>query len=91
MTKGKVMKKSICISPFDDEIKTAAQAVYLLNAFRELGFVTRRSFMEVVSEKRPEYATVEGFNKLTAYWNSRVRSEEMNDVIDSVLSQLKSE
>ena len=77
--------------PYDDEMRTAAQAVYLVNAFRQLGFITRRSFMQVVSEKCPEYASIEGYGKLTAYWNSRVRSAEMNAVIESVLDQLKSE
>jgi len=84
------MEKSFCINPVNDEMKISVEAVYLLNEFKRK-FETRRSFMQVVVDKMPKYDNMEGFNQLTAFWNSRLKSQEMNTDIETVLELLKAE
>lgn len=85
------MKKTIVIVPFDDETSFSAQALYLVNEFKKKGFTDRRAFLQIVSDKLPEYRTVKGQETLRNYWLGRVRQQGVNDHIESVLESLKAE
>jgi hypothetical protein len=84
------MEKSFCITPANEEMKVTIQAVYLLNAFKET-FEHKRSFLQVMADKMPKYNSMEGFNQLTAFWNGRMRNQEINNDVETVLEMLKSE
>lgn len=86
----KCMEKSFCIKPANDEMAVYVHAVFLLNEFKKL-FETRRGFIQIMVDKLPKYDNPKGYDQLTAFWNSRMKNDAMNNDVEFVLEQLKSE
>lgn len=85
----KDMKKTICITPADDETEVLVTAISLLNQFKVLGFVTRKSFIEAVVDMNISYHTYDNVEKLRGFWLSRVRDKFLNEDLQIILDKLK--
>lgn len=85
------MKKSITITPHDDEMAEKLRALAVINGFRQKGFETRAAFMEVITHKLPEYCDVKGVAFLQGFWLGRVRDAELINDLEGVLESLKAE
>lgn len=81
------MKKVIEIHAADEEIAERAKSLKLLSDFRALGFKSRKSFLTVVMDLVPELNNHAGGNRLVNFWATR--EFKMNDVLESVLNELK--
>ena len=85
----KGMKKTICITPADDESEVLVTAISILNQFKVLGFNTRRSFIQTIADFKPEYHDYDNIEKLRGFWQSRVRDKFLNDDLQIILDKLK--
>lgn len=85
------MKKNICIIPIDDEMELLSRAIFLLNEVKKKGFHKRDAFVNAVVDLLPSYSTPFGINMLNNFWAGRVKSEQLNYDIETVLEKLKAE
>lgn len=86
----KVFKK-ICITPIDEDVRLMAESAKIINEFKRRGFITRSSFVGLVTDNISEYLTIKNMNKLNTYWAGRVRDGEMNTKLLDLLKQLENE
>jgi hypothetical protein len=85
------MKKSILIDPVDDEMELLANAVLILNNYKRTGFVKREAFVELIMGEDKSYHTLQGMQKLNNFWAGRVKDEVLNEDLNRILENLKSE
>lgn len=85
----KCMKKTICITPADDESEVLVTAVSILNQFKVIGFTSRKSFIETVVDMNKDYHTYDNVEKLRGFWLSRVRDKYLNQDLQIILDKLK--
>jgi hypothetical protein len=80
-----------CLTPNDEIVDGWFNTLNLLNEFRKLGFERRESFVTVVQEKDLEYKDFKKVQKLWAFWQLRLRDEQVNSDLELILDQLKNE
>jgi len=83
------MNKSVCITPYDEEMAVLANSLNILNEYKKLGFVKREAFVELVMDEDKSYQTFEGMKKLNNFWALRVKDESLNEDLVRVLENLK--
>ena len=83
------MKKSIVISPVDNEMELLANAVRILNSYKVAGFVKRESFVELVMGEDTSYHNLSGMQKLNNFWAGRVKDQDLNNDLQRILEKLK--
>lgn len=81
----------ITIQPADKEVKLMLDYVKIINEFRLKGFNTRGAFVNIVHDYLPELQNYKYTQRLTAYWNGRVRDAELNAKLQTVLNKLSHE
>lgn len=84
------MIKKIEIIPVDEEMELLSKAVYILNCFKQAGYVNRQDFVEFVTDTDLSYKNINGFNKLNNFWAGRVKDKSLNADLEVILSKLKS-
>ncbi len=85
------MFDTITFTPTDPLMADWAATLKILNNFRELGFTTPASFVEVVQNYDPEYLAYKKYQQLLSFWNVRLRNKEVNADLLTVLEKLKTE
>jgi hypothetical protein len=88
---GKYMKNTIQIDPVDEEMALLGNAVLILNNYKKAGFVKREAFVELVMDEDKSYHTLQGMQKLNNFWAGRVKDKFLNDDLNRILDNLKSE
>ncbi len=82
------MKKTICITPVDKTIRGWAEALYILNEFKRLGYTKREVFIAVMVKTSPEYNDYKKVQQLHHFWAMRDRSPELLKDIEAVLNTI---
>jgi hypothetical protein len=85
------MKNSILIEPVDDEMALLGNAVLILNNYKKAGFVKREAFVELIMDEDKSYHTLQGMQKLNNFWAGRVKDKLLNEDLNKILENLKSE
>lgn len=85
------MKNSILIEPVDDEMALLGNAVLILNNYKRIGFVKREAFVELIMDEDKSYHTLQGMQKLNNFWAGRVKDKVLNEDLNRILENLKSE
>lgn len=87
----KYMKNLIQIDPVDDEMALLANAVYILNDYKRIGFTKRESFVELIMGEDVAYHTLQGMQKLNNFWAGRVKDKFLNEDLKRIFENLRSE
>lgn len=85
------MKKTICINPVDEIMTLRAEALFILNSFKMMGFVKRSAFVELVMDKTEFFNDYAMIKRLEVFWEARVQDEAINTELSIVLESLKAE
>lgn len=85
------MKNTITILPVTDEISSLADAVRIKNDFLQMGFDSRKAFLEVVCDYKPEYKNPDKVQVLMNWWLLRIKDCAVNDDMQTVINHLKNE
>ena len=83
--------ESICIKPFDNDMKLMVQSANILNQFKILGFAKRGGFIGVVQENIDEFRDYKKVQRLMDFWQGRVRDTYLNEQLEQLLIQLRNE
>lgn len=84
------MKKTICITPHDKTIRGWAEALWILNEFKILGYTKREVFVKIVFTHLPAYATdFKRAQQLQHFWAVRERSPVLLRDLNQVIEILK--
>lgn len=85
------MKNLIQIDPIDEDMALLANAVFILNNYKKVGFVKRESFVELIMDEDKSYHTLQGMQKLNNFWAGRVKDKSLNEDLTRILENMKSE
>ena len=81
----------ITIYPADALMADWGATLKILDGFRKLGFTTPSAFVEVVQSYDPEYKEFKKYQQLQSFWNLRLRNVAVNEDLNKVLENLKTE
>lgn len=82
------MKKTICITPIDDDMEVMAKSVDLLNKFKVFGVAIRKDFVDMVISVDAGFSTREKIQELYSFWLGRSRDRKLNESLEKVLQHL---
>ncbi|WP_121665268.1 hypothetical protein [Mesonia aquimarina] len=85
------MKKTICISSEDEAVDKMATSLKILSEFKNRGFTSRASFVNVVAEMNEKYKDYRKARQLEFFWIMRVHNDNLNNDLTDILEQLKAE
>jgi hypothetical protein len=89
LVNNKYMKKSICITPADENMEGWAMAVKLLNDFKLLEFNKREDFVAIIAKYNTAYQyDFKNIQQLHRFWAIRDNSPALLRDIEAVLNIL---
>lgn len=88
---SKDMKNTISINPIDDEMAVLVTAISILNDYKTAGFVRREAFVELIMGEDTSYHNLQGMQKLNNFWAGRVKDSGLNDDLQRIFENMKTE
>lgn len=78
--------KTYVIKPVDDRVAKIARNVWVVNAFKEKGFVSQKKFLTIVHMCHPELNNDDDIKNLKLFW--LMRNQKHVDVLENLINKL---